>query len=54
MSLFRTKDIDYLSTSPSGPATATISANTRFDEPFAVPGDDSTYTVITQGVPRCR
>lgn len=48
---FRLKDTDYLSTSPSGPATATISANTRFDEPFAVPGDDATFTVITQGVP---
>jgi len=48
---FRTNDIDYLSTSPTGPATATISANTRFDEPFAVPGDDSTFTVISHGVP---
>lgn len=48
---FRLNDIDYLSTSPTGPATATISANTRFDEPFAVPGDDSTRTIITHGVP---
>jgi hypothetical protein len=48
---FRTGDIDYLSTSSTGPATATISANTRFDEPFAVPGDDSTRTIITHGVP---
>jgi len=48
---FRLNDIDYLSTSPTGPATATISANTRFDEPFAVPGDDVTRTIITHGVP---
>jgi hypothetical protein len=48
---FRLNDIDYLSTSPTGPATATISANTRFDEPFAVPGDDTTRTIITHGVP---
>ena len=48
---FRLNDIDYLSTSPTGPATATISANTRFEEPFAVPGDASTRTIITNGVP---
>ena len=48
---FRLNDIDYLSSSPTGPATAAISANTRFDEPFAVPGDDTTRTIITQGVP---
>jgi len=47
---FRLNDIDYLSTSPTGPATATISANVRFDEPFAVPGDASTLTIISQGV----
>ena len=47
---FRSKDIDYLSAAPTGPATATISTNVRFREPFAVPGDDSTFTVITQGV----
>jgi hypothetical protein len=47
----RLKDIDYLSTSPSGPATATITAKTRFEEPFAVPGDETTRTIITQGVP---
>lgn len=46
---FRSHDIDYLSTAPDGPATATISANVRFREPFAVPGDDSTMTVITSG-----
>ncbi|WP_344303214.1 hypothetical protein [Nocardioides bigeumensis] len=47
---FRSHDVDYLSTEPSGPATATISANVRFREPFAVPGDDSTITVITSGL----
>ena len=47
----RNIDTDFLSTSPSGPATATITANVRFTEPFAVSGDDSTFTVITQGVP---
>ena len=46
----RTNDIDYLGTSPGGPATATISTTVRFVEPFAVPGDDSTFTVITDGV----
>lgn len=48
---FRTNDIDYLSTSPTGPVMATISANVRFEEPFAVPGDDRTRTIITHGVP---
>lgn len=47
----RQDDVDYLSTSPGGPATATISARTRFREPFAVPGDESTRTIITHGVP---
>lgn len=44
-------DLDELSTSPTGPATATITVRTRFREPFAVPGDTSTLTVITEGVP---
>ncbi|GAA2167986.1 hypothetical protein FHX52_3852 [Humibacillus xanthopallidus] len=47
---FRTNDIDQLSTSPTGPATATISTNVRFSEPFAVPGDDQTRTITTEGV----
>jgi hypothetical protein len=46
---FRTNDIDYLSTSSTGPALATISTNVRFSEPFAVPGDDRTRTIITEG-----
>ena len=46
---FRTNDTDFLSTSPTGPATATIESHTRFTEPFAVPGDDSTRTIITSG-----
>ena len=46
---FRSDDVDYLSTSPGGPATATINVHVRFYEPFAVPGDDSTFTVITSG-----
>ena len=41
--------MDYLSTSPEGPADATITTHGRFTEPFAVPGDDSTFTVITTG-----
>lgn len=47
---FRTHDVDYLSTSSDGPATATISSNVRFDEPFTSPGDFSTVTIITDGV----
>jgi hypothetical protein len=46
---FRSHDVDYLSTAATGPATATISANVRFREPFAIPGDDSTFTVISSG-----
>jgi hypothetical protein len=47
---FRTHDIDYLSTSPEGPATATISTNVRYETPFAVPGDDQTRTIISHGL----
>lgn len=47
--MFRTKDTDFLATSPTGPATATIRTNTRFTEPFDDPGDDSTLTIITTG-----
>lgn len=47
---FRTNDIDYLSTSPTGPATGSISTNVRFEEPFAVPGDDRTRTIISDGL----
>lgn len=47
--LFRTKDVDYVSTSPDGTAAATITLRGRFTEPFAIPGDDSTFTVITTG-----
>jgi hypothetical protein len=46
---FRTHDVDYFGTSPTGPATATIKANIRFAEPFAIPGDDQTVTVISHG-----
>ena len=45
----RMHDVDYFRTSPDGPATATITSHVRFHEPFAVPGDDSTFTVITTG-----
>lgn len=45
------KDVDYLSTSANGPATGSITASTRFSEPFGIPGDVSTMTVITEGVP---
>ncbi len=47
--LFRTHNLDYVSTSATGPATAIIRTNARFREPFEVPGDDSTITVITTG-----
>jgi len=47
---FRTDDVDYLGTSPIGPAKATISTKVRFWETFAVPGDDRTRTVTTQGL----
>ena len=46
---FRTHNVDYLSTSDAGPATATIQTDARFREPFEVPGDDSTFTIITTG-----
>ncbi|MFC5379310.1 hypothetical protein [Aquipuribacter nitratireducens] len=45
----RIHDVDHLSTSPEGPAQATITTHGRFAEPFAVPGDVSTVTVITTG-----
>ena len=45
----RIDDIDYLSTSAEGPATASIRVHGVFEEPFAVPGDDTTFTVITRG-----
>lgn len=45
----RMRDVDYFSTTPGGPATATIISHVRFREPFAVPGDDSTFTVVTTG-----
>jgi hypothetical protein len=47
---FRTNDVDYLATSPKGPATATISTTLRFSELFAVPGDDRTRTIISDGI----
>jgi hypothetical protein len=46
---FRTNDVDYFSTTPSGPATATIKTNGRWVEPFAVRGNDQTITVISKG-----
>lgn len=45
----RMHDVDYFSTTAGGPATATITSHVRFEEPFAVPGDDTTFTVITTG-----
>jgi hypothetical protein len=46
---FRSRDTDHFSTTPGGPATATITTRVRFFEPFAVPGDDSTRTIVTSG-----
>ncbi len=46
---FRTKDTDFLSTSPTGQGAATIDTHVRFTEPFAVPGDDTTRTIISSG-----
>jgi hypothetical protein len=45
----RIDDTDYLSTSPAGPAMGTISTHGSFREPFAVPGDESTRTIVTHG-----
>lgn len=45
----RQDDVDFFSTTPGGPATATITSHTRFFEPFAVPGDVTTRTIITIG-----
>lgn len=45
----RMHDVDHFSTTAGGPATATITSHTRFEEPFAVPGDDSTFTIVTTG-----
>jgi len=45
----RLDDVDHFSTTPGGPATATITSHTRFFEPFAVPGDDTTRTIVTSG-----
>lgn len=45
----RLDDVDFFSTAPGGPATATITSHTRFFEPFAEPGDDTTRTIITIG-----
>ncbi|WP_062201179.1 hypothetical protein [Demequina salsinemoris] len=47
---FRTRDLDQYGTSPDGPAGVSIRANLRFQEPFAVPGDDSTIDLLAQGV----
>ncbi|MCY7363824.1 MAG: hypothetical protein LH469_00635 [Frankiaceae bacterium] len=46
---FRTKDTDFLSTSPTGQGAATIDTHVRFTEPFAAPGDDTTRTIISSG-----
>lgn len=46
---FRTKDTDFLSTSPSGQGAATIDTHVRFTTPFAVAGDDTTRTIISSG-----
>ena len=45
----RLDDVDYFGIAPGGPATAVILSHTRFFEPFAVPGDDTTRTIITSG-----
>ena len=42
--------MDYLSTSPTGPASASISTNVRFFETFDVLGDDQTLTITSNGV----
>jgi hypothetical protein len=47
---FRTNDVDYLSTSPTGPATASITTNVRIFETFDVLGEDQTLTITTKGV----
>ena len=47
---FESKDVDWFSTSPDGPATGSIGVTVRFTEHFAVPGDDSTLTIVSDGV----
>lgn len=45
----RMHDVDHFSTTPGGPASATLTSHVRFVEPFGVPGDESTRTIITTG-----
>ena len=47
---FRTKNVDHLATTPTGPDVVTITTNVRFKETFAVPGDDSTRTIVSHGI----
>jgi hypothetical protein len=46
----RLRQTESLSTSPTGTAAATLTTRVRFPSPFAVPGDDSTRTIIKSGV----
>jgi hypothetical protein len=47
---FETNDVDWFSTSPAGPATGSIATTIRFKEHFGVPGDDTTRTIVSDGV----
>lgn len=47
---FRTRQVDYFSTGPNGPSTATIATDVQYTVSFAVPGDDKTGTVTSTGV----
>jgi len=47
---FRSRDVDYLSTSTTGEHAGSVSTPGRFFETFGVRGDDKTITVTTEGV----
>lgn len=47
---FRTRDVDYFSTSPTGEHAGSVSTRVRFFETFGVRGDDKTITVTTKGI----
>lgn len=46
----RSDDTDRVGTSADGTTTATISTKVTFEEHFAMPGEEATRTIVTQGV----
>jgi hypothetical protein len=47
---FRSNDVDYFSTSPTGENAGSVTTRGHFFETFGVRGDDKTITVTTKGV----